>query len=319
MVRMHAESAPAIGVQLWERDPRSLRTKAASVESLGFASITVGDHLVPSAIGPLTACAIVAAATERVRFGPLVLNNDFRHPVVLAREAAALADLSGGRFELGLGAGFARREYERAGIPFASPTVRAARLAESARILRGLLAGDTATFAGEHYAVRGESLTPPPAVPILIGGNSSAVHAAAAEHADIVGLVGLSPRRGGAGIETSHFSTSGLERQLARLRALAGPRFSDLELHALVQWHEVTDDRRAAAERAAPELEVSAEVALDSPYVLLGTAQEIANQLHEQHARFGITRWTVFGDRPDLQPAETLVPVLELLAGEPGS
>jgi probable F420-dependent oxidoreductase len=284
-----------------------LAEKAARVEAQGFASITVGDHLHPRAIAPLTACAVVAGATERVRFGPLVLNNDFRHPVVLAREAAALAELSGGRFELGLGAGFARREYERAGIPFDSLAVRAGRLAESAAILRGLLAGEEVTFVGEHYVVRGESMRAPPPVPVLIGGNSRAVHAAAAEHADFVGLIGI-------GGEASDFSTAGLERQVERLRELAGPRFDRLELHALVQWHEVTDDRASAAERAGPSLDVPAEIGLDSPYVLIGAAEEIAAQLHGLRERLGLTRWTVFGDRPDLQPADALVPVLELLA-----
>ena len=303
---------PTLGVQLWERDPGALRAKAAQVESLGFASITVGDHLHARAIAPLTACAIVAGATTRVQVGPLVLNNDLRHPVVLAHEAAALADLSGGRFELGLGAGYARREYERAGIPFAPRKVRVARLAEAASFLRRLFAGETVDFAGEHYQVRGESLPRlEHPVPILIGGNSPDLHAVAAENADIVGLAG-SPRSG-AGIDSSDYATAALDRQLARLRDLAGAR-PHLERHVLVQWHELTDDRRAAAERAAPALEVSADVALDSPYVLLGTPDEIAAQLREHHARFGITRWTVFGDRPGLQPAETLVPVLEILA-----
>ncbi len=85
-------------------------------------------------------------------------------------------------------------------------------------------------------------------------------------------------------------------------------------MHVLVQWHEVTSDRRPAAERAARALEVSADVALDSPYALLGTPDEIATQVREHHDRFGITRWTVFADRPDLQPAEALAPVRELLA-----
>ena len=88
-----------------------------------------------------------------------------------------------------------------------------------------------------------------------------------------------------------------------------------MELHALVQWHALTGDRRAAAQRAAPLIEAPVEDVLDSPYVLLGTAAEIAAQLREQHARLGITRWVVFGVRPDLAPAEELVPVLELLGG----
>lgn len=166
------------------------------------------------------------------------------------------------------------------------------------------------TFDGEHYTVRGESLPTPPPVPILIGGNSRAVHAAGAAYADILGLIGFSSSGGGGG---SDFSMAAAERQVARLRELAGLRFPQLEVHALVQWHELTDDRRAAAERAAPQLEVPVDIVLDSPYVLLGTPGEIADQLRSDHRRLGITRWTIFGDRPDLQPAQTLVPVLELL------
>ena len=148
-------TAPALGVVLWEREPAALRAKAARAEELGFASVAVGDHLMADGIAPLTSCAIIVSAAERVRVGPLVLNNDLRHPVVLAREAAMLAQLSGGRFELGLGAGYARRQYERAGIPFSSRPVPAARLAESAAILRGLLAGETVELAGEHYVLLG--------------------------------------------------------------------------------------------------------------------------------------------------------------------
>lgn len=302
--------APTLGAHLWNRDAATLRERATQVEALGFASISVGDHL--GYFPPLTACAIVAEATTRVRLGPLVLNNDFRHPVVLAHEAAALADLSGGRFELGLGAGYARREYERAGIPFASRAVRVARLGESATILRGLFSGEAVSFVGEHYVIREQAL-PRPAhrVELLIGGNSPEVHLVGALHGDMVGLAG-SPRSRVGG--SSDYSFGALERQVTELRHLAGPRFSRLELHVLVQWHEVTGDRRAAAERAARALEVSVDVALDSPYVLLGTADEIATQLREHHHALGITRWTVFADRRDIQSAETLVPVLDLLA-----
>jgi alkanesulfonate monooxygenase SsuD/methylene tetrahydromethanopterin reductase-like flavin-dependent oxidoreductase (luciferase family) len=95
---------------------------------------------------------------------------------------------------------------------------------------------------------------------------------------------------------------------------LAGRRFADIDLHALVQWHEITDDRRAAAERASAALGVTVEDAIDSPYVLVGTADEVAEQLRAHRASLGITRWTIFGDRPDLAAADALVPVLELLA-----
>lgn len=143
--------------------------------------------------------------------------------------------------------------------------------------------------------VRGEPLTASAhPVPILIGGNSPDVHAAAAESADIVRLVGFSPSRGGTGIETSDFATDALERQVARLRKLAGPRFSQLQLHALVQWHEVTDDRCSAAERATPCARgFGRRQPSTRPTSCSGRADEIATQLREHHERFGITRWTV--------------------------
>lgn len=304
--------APELGAVIWRREPHALATRAAELESLGFASVNVGDHLIPQAAGALTACAVIAEATTRVQLGPLVLNNDLRHPVVLAQEAAALADLSGGRLELGLGSGYAVPEYERSGITFSSAAIRAARLEEAVRILRALLTSGSADFTGEHYTVRGELISPPvERVPILIGGNSRALHAVAGAHADILGLIGFGP--GAANHDHSEFTTAGLERQLERLRELAGDRFAEIELHTLVQWHELTHDRRSAAERAAAGLDLPVEAVLDSPYALLGTADEIAATLREHHERLGITRWVVFADRPDLAPAEALVPVLERL------
>ena len=308
-------AGPAIGVHLFERGPLAeLGAEAARMEELGFAAVTVSDHLRRSPTAPLLACAAIAAATERARFGPLVLNNDLRHPVVLAREAAVLHDLSDGRFDLGLGSGYARAQYERAGIPFHSHAVRAARLAESARVIRGLLAGETIVFEGEHYTVRGESLDGARSVPLLLGGNSPEVHAAAAAYADIVGLIGFSPRRDGTEVYGVDFTSAGLARLVERLRELAGPRLGGLGLHVLVQWHEVTDDLDGAAARAADALEIDEATARDSPYVLLGSAPQITERIRGLNERFGITRWTVFGNHPQLPPGETFVPVLERLA-----
>ena len=252
---------------------------------------------------------MLATSTTRARIGPLVLNNDFRHPAVLAHEAAALADLSDGRFELGLGAGYNQREYERSGIPFLPRRTRIARLAEAAAIVRALLAGETVSFDGEHYRVRELRLPEPVrSAPILIGGSSRELLAVAAAHADVVTLAG-SPRSSIEG--TSDYAREAVDRQAALVRELSG---RSIELHVLVQWHEVTDDREAAARRAASSLEVSPRIALDSPYVLIGTAAEIAASVHDWHERVGITRFTIFADRPELQPADVFAPVLDSLS-----
>ena len=155
---------PAVGVALWEREPRALAAKATQAEALGYASVTVGDHLHPRAIAPLTAAAIIATATERVRFGPLVLNNDFRHPVVLAREAAALAELSGGRFELGLGGGSFWDAIAAMGGPRRSPGENLEALAEAIAIIRLFWSGERSiSFSGRHYTVSGLHPGPAPA------------------------------------------------------------------------------------------------------------------------------------------------------------
>ncbi len=168
---------------------------------------------------------------------------------------------------------------------------------------------------GEYYRLQEDSL---PAVkhrvPLLIGGNSPAVHAIAARYADILNLVGLSPIRGGTVEDLSDFSSEALARQLQALSAVGREVGGDLERHVLVQWHEVTSDRRRAAERSAERLDLAAEIALDSPYVLIGTAEQIAARLRSHHQTFGITRWTIFADHPELQPAEALAPVISALA-----
>jgi probable F420-dependent oxidoreductase len=304
-----------LGAVLWGRSADAFRERASALEQVGFGSFSVGDHL--GHYPPLTACAVVAAATEKARVGPLVLNNDFREPSVLAREAAALADLSGGRFELGLGAGYARREYEWAGIAYEPAAIRIARLAEAAHILSRLFAGEQVTFEGEHYSTAGDSLQGLPLqhrVRLLIGGNSPALLAVAARYADIVNFAGLSSIRGGTVEDMTDFSADALERQVHSLAAAPREVAGDLERHVLVQWHEVTDDRQGAAERAATHIGVPVEVILDSPYVVIGSVDEIAAQLHSHADRFGIVRWTIFADHPELQPGEAFAPVITALA-----
>ena len=150
-------SGPAVGVQVWGAGAAALTARARQVEELGFDAVSVPDHLVGPLGAPLLTCAVLAQATSRVRVQTWVLNNDLRHPAVLAREVAALAELSGGRFELGLGAGHAKEEYDRTGIPFDPGPVRVARMCESVQILRRLLAGEEVTFEGEHYRLTGRA------------------------------------------------------------------------------------------------------------------------------------------------------------------
>ena len=273
------------------------RTKVRRAEATGFDVVLAADHLVDHMLPPFSALGVAAECTDRLHLGTLVLNNDFRHPVLVAREAAALDLLSEGRFELGLGAGHMKHEYDQVGMRFDGPGTRVARMVESVQIIRGLLAGDEVSFAGQHYDVHGHRCYPAPAapVPLLIGGNGRKVLATAARYADIVGFTGFSQVEGERNVNPSHFTSAGLRDQLEWVRTAAGDRFASLELSTLVQGVTITGDRRASAREVQPLLPtLTVDELLTSPYSLIGTANQIADQLLEQRRELGVSYITVF-------------------------
>jgi probable F420-dependent oxidoreductase len=286
------------------------REKARRAEAMGFDILLVADHLT-AMFPPLTGLCTAADATERLRVGTFVVNNDFRHPVLLAREAATIDLLTDGRLELGLGAGHMKSEYDEAGLTFDPPAVRVARLAESVRIVKGLLAGETVTCTGDHYGVTEHTGHPRPAqtpVPILIGGNGRRVLALAAMEADIVGFTGFSQVEGSRDVRLTHFSSAGLDEQVAHVRRAAGDRFDQLELNALMQHVAVTDNPRDAIEQFIGRLPYSVDDAFDSPYLLVGSHDAIADALHERRERFGVSYYVVFERAMD-----DIAPVIERL------
>ena len=254
------------------------------IEGLGYSIVHVPDHF-RDQLAPVPALTAAATATMRLRVGSLVFSNDFRHPVVLAKEAATLDVLSGGRFELGLGSGWLREEYDQAGIAFDAPGRRIERLAEAVAIVKGLLAGERVTLTGRHYAIAGLEGRPHPVQrphpPILIGGGGQRTLSLAAREASIVGLVPRA-RRDGGGLDRADFGEAALRQKVDWVRAAAGDRFDSLELHALIQAVVVTAQRVAAAEQLAARFGVARELMLESPYVLVGTVDEICASLRER-------------------------------------
>lgn len=293
----------------------ALRARARWAEQAGFSVMTIADHLVPMP-APFATLATIAAATERLRVGTLVLNNDFRHPVITAREAATLDWMSGGRMELGIGAGHMGSEYDEAGMPFDRGAVRVARLAESVQVIRRLLAREEVTFEGEHYSIAGHTSFPEPVqdpLPLLVGGNGETVLRTAATGADIVGFAGFRHRDRGGRVELTHFGPDGLDDRVALVRDAAGDRFADLELNALVQWADVTDDAEASIRGRFGERVEDGPLDPDllaSPFLLCGTEAEIAAALHERRERHGISYYTLFDPN-----ADALAPVVAELAG----
>jgi probable F420-dependent oxidoreductase len=257
---------------------------------------------------PFAAMTVAAEATEHLRVGTLVLNNDFRHPVVVAREAAAVDLLTEGRLELGIGAGHMKHEYDAVGIAFDRPGVRVARMAEAAEIVRRLLDGETVTFDGSHYRVTEHRCYPLPHghVPLLIGGNGRIVLSTAARLADIVGFTGFSQIEGERSVNPTHFTDAGLAEQIEWVRAAAPARFEQLELSTLVQGITITNDRRASARELQPLLPtLSVYDILTSPYGLFGTEDEIAEQVRERRDRLGVSYLTVF--EKDLDAASRII------------
>jgi probable F420-dependent oxidoreductase len=296
--------------------PAGWRDLARRVESSGFATLLLADHLADGLPPPFTPLVSAAEATSRLRVGTLVLNNDFHHPVWLAREAATLDLISAGRFELGMGAGHMKSEYDAAGLRFDRAGVRVDRLTESVGILRRLLAGETVVHDGEHFTVRDHRCFPLPdgPIPMLIGGNGTRVLQLAATTADIVGFTGFSQREGTTEVRLDRFTAAGLADRVEVVRTAAGDRFAELELNLLVQLVAVTDDRRSVAARFLDRVggALTVDDLLDSPFLLIGTHDQIAEQLVERRERFGISYIAVF------EPAlDAIAPVVERLAGSP--
>jgi probable F420-dependent oxidoreductase len=275
-----------------EADPGESGRRA---EDAGFHTLLASDH-VGLGKAPLPTLAAVAQATTTIRLGTFVLNADMRNPVQLAWEVSTLDHLSGGRFELGLGAGHTPHEYAETGIERRGPTVRKAALAEEVEILRRLLDGETVDWDTEHHHLAGATVerTVQDRLPILVGGNGDALLAHAAQHADIVGLQGMGKTREDGHRHAVKWSVDHLDAQVEHVRASAGERFDSLELNALVQVVEVTDDVAAATDRVAARIEgLELDDAAAIPYILIGSVGEIVEKLHACRERWGISYFAV--------------------------
>ncbi len=238
------------------------RDLARKTEDLGYSTLYVPDHL-DDQWSPMLACAVAAEATTTLRVGTLVLDNDFRHPVVLAKEAATLDILSGGRFEFGLGAGWMTTDYEQSGISMDKPSVRIARLAESLEIIRAMWRDGSATFSGQHYQVREASGTPTPLTPggppIVIGGGSKRILTLAGQHAQVVSIV---PSLAAGHIGPEVAAESVVEKYTERVqwaRDAAGPRAAELEFQCWTVAVQVVPNADEVFAAMAPLFDLSAD------------------------------------------------------------
>jgi len=301
-------------------DRHELIERAKLAESLGYSTFLASDHLMDQ-LAPLQALSIVAEATTRLRIGTFVLNNDLRHPAVLAQELASLDVLSGGRLEIGLGAGWNIDEYRAAGLGYDRHSVRFERMTEALAVLKGLFADGPFHFAGKHYQITemdGAAFMRPhqrPHPPFLIGGGGRLALTFAAREAQIVGLAPRLPRPAEPDVQS--LLAEATDEKVAWVREAAGARFAELELntYASLGPAQITDDARGAARALADRLqarygcELTEDDVLESPHTFIGTVDALVQKCLMLRERFGLSY--IF---PIAEPA-AFAPVVERLAG----
>lgn len=293
--------------------PEELRPLARKAEALGVSVLTVADHL-DDQLSPIAALMAAADATTTLRVGSLVFANDYRHPVLLAKEAATIDRLSGGRLEFGLGAGWMLTDYRAAGMPLHPPSVRIERLDEALGIILALWSGEAVTHHGPNYTIDDLSVSPTPlqrpAPPVWVGGGGRKVLEVAARHAQVIHLnpalpAGVIDHRAGPTA-----TAAATDRKLAWIETVAGDRFPNLEIGVRIHLAVVTNDRDELYEALSGGFGLTPEEAKGSPHALCGTVEQIADDIIERRERFGISNIGISASSID-----DLGPVIERLAG----
>ena len=281
-------------------------------EASGFDVICSADHI-SRRFGVLPMLA-TAAEISTLRISPMVIANDYRHPVLLAKETATIDVLSGGRFELGIGTGWIEDQYNAAGIPYDPPRVRVDRFEEALTVIKGCWTGEPFTFKGEHYRVEQVTCPSPiqrPYPPLLIAGAGRRMLRLAGQQANIVSIAPLTKGISGFDEFDAAVATSGdrIDAQLGWIQETAQDRFIDIELSVMAHHVEVTPDFDETVARIASETDTTEEQVLHSPHMLIGPVERIIETLLNNRERFGISYIVFLG--ADL---EAIGPVVEHLS-----
>lgn len=295
-------------------------TRARQAEDFGYATFLIRDHFIKEPFGdqlaPLIALMAAADATSTLRVGSLVLDNDYRHPVMLAKEAATLDILSGGRLEPGLGAGWLRSEYEQAGMTFDGAGVRVSRLEESIHIIKGLFSGQPLTYTGDYYRIENLNSFPisvqRPHPPLLIGAGSRRMLALAGREANIVGILPRALPNGTISEEITERLPETMAQKVEWVRQAAGERFQEVELSMVIS-PVFTNQQRQSAEQFALTRGwsgITAEAVLDMPSTFIGTPDQIVEEMLKRREQYGFSYFVV----SDADMA-AFAPVVDRLAG----
>jgi len=293
---------------------RELSERARRAEEAGFHAFVVPDHLLDQ-LSPVPAMAVIATATERLRIGGFVFNNDLRHPAVLAQDLASLDVLSQGRLDVTIGAGWNQAEYDAIGLALDPGPARVSRLEEAVAVLKGCFGDGPFSFEGSHYRITDHDAGPKPVQrphpPFMIGGGGRRILSLAAREAQIVGLAPTA-----AGSELRRFARDTTQRQVAWVREAAGERFDELTLNVYPSFHPltVTDDARGEARRVADMLrqrgvvDLTEDEVLDSPHLYIGSVDALVEKVQGLREELGISSFML--GEPD-----EMLPIVQRLAG----
>lgn len=287
---------------------------ARNVEANGYSTLTMPDHF-SDQLAPVPALQCAADATTTLRLGALVYDNDYKHPVVLAKELATMDVLSDGRVEIGLGAGWMVSDYEQSGIPYDSPGVRVSRFIEGLAVIKGALGDGPFSFEGEHYTITDYDGSPKPVQsppPVLIGGGGKRVLSFAAREADIVGI-NATLTSGAVDASTFDSMTApavDAKVEIVRAAATEAGRLDDIEMNLRAFMVFVTDDVDQALGTLSEFTGAPREIIAESPFALVGPTGKIIDELQERRERWGFS-YVIVGQND----VEAFAPVVAALSG----
>jgi probable F420-dependent oxidoreductase len=303
-------------------DGPGLAAFARRAEAIGYSALMIPDHLSAQHYSPIPFLTAVAAATEKLRVGTFVFNVGLRHPAVLAMDLATVDRLSGGRLEIGLGAGWNKPEHDAIGIPFEPVRTRVDKLAEAVRVFKGCFGDEKFSFDGSHYTITDYDAQPKPIQrphpPLFIGGGGRRLLTLAGREAQIIGLAPRLTRdaQGLPSLDTPSITLAATEEKIRWVREAAGDRFDDLELNTYPTGGPMvlTADTKAEARRRADRLrertgvELTVDEVMESPHIFIGSVKELTQKFKNLRAHLGISSFL-------LDDLETFAPIVEELSG----
>ena len=283
-------------------------------ESNGYAVLTMPDHF-GEQLAPVPALMTAADATTTLRIGALVWDNDYKHPIVLAKELATMDVLSEGRVEIGIGAGWMISDYEESGIPYDSPKVRIDRFEEGLAVIKGAMGAEAFSFSGDHYTITNHNGLPKPVQgpcpPILIGGGGKRVLSIAAREADIIGINGTMTSGVIGPDAISTMTAEAVDEKVAIVHTAGAHRMDDIEMNVRVFMVRVTQERDKVIDSFSSRIGVPRTFMEESPFALIGSTDKMIEDLLARREKWGFSYIIVGAD-----DIESFAPVVAALGGK---